>query len=166
MNKALRTRRFNIAANVMRRVARGSYNFNMGTWLLLSEKQAQYFREKSGIEKMTTVITDKILVNTVTNVVNEQSAQECGTAACFSGWLGLSEEARAEGAKTSFGGLTINGKQGAEGIAAFLGISLFEAEHLVYPAHYGCLRNDNPNAYDVLNRLHRIAERHEVDIDD
>lgn len=56
-------------------------------------------------------------------VYSEEEAHECGTIACFAGWLSLSPEFKEQGGKISSTGYPdLNGRYGPSAIGDFLGV--------------------------------------------
>jgi len=123
VNNELRLKRLKTAINIMDRVAKNNRaNFNLCVW----NSWSPYANHESG---------------------RAQSAEEierCGTAACFSGWLAISPEVKAEGGwQEGDGSLGFNGDadsvvDSAKSIMNYLGVTLREAANLIYPSHYAC----------------------------
>jgi hypothetical protein len=141
MDKATQRRRFNIALDVMRRAStRAGYTFYLGAWIRPAGKDRGRF----------------------TREITESSAAECGTSACFSGWLMLSKEAKDEGAVATRDGLMFNNETESGGIAKFLGITTHEAMRLVYPSNYHCANVQSIKPEDVMHRLYELTDKYGV----
>ena len=123
-----------LAIEVMGRVVRQQYEFDIGTW----------------------VGTDSDYSFPTT----EQEASECGTAACFAGWIALSPEGREAGMHLSKGGTPGHGNDyGVFSVVSFLDIPFVEAKHLAHgnKAVYGVPRSEI-TAQHVLDVLYRLRD--------
>jgi hypothetical protein len=173
-------RRIEMAIQVMKRVERGvkkgTHRFDLGTW---SEAADDYGSDAYDPDKMDALynklsitpknsqeyvkLSLKIFKAEHGIKATEKSYKECGTAACFSGWLAVSPEALAEGAcASSDGDLVYSGFGARDGIAKFLDITVEEAYELVSPSGYACASSDVAiTPADVLDKLYALLEKYD-----
>lgn len=137
----------NKAIAVMERVKRNGGEVNMGSW---------QFGAFSRVETCET----------------EEELNHCGSAACFAGWVAVSPEFKEAGGFVTGGGMPeipLAGKMergllGEDAIAAWLGISLKEADGLCYTGGddlcsvYGTDDCSEVTAEQVLEALYRLRD--------
>lgn len=165
---------FKVAINVMTRVhEKFADRFDLETWnnsrtftrIVANELDIDSWAELKDDGKFTEETLNKLCI--ASQKFNEETfLNECGTVACFSGWMALSKEARLCGATMAEdGSMQYKGYDDDKAMSEFLGVSQRVAEGLVYgdseyyPA--ACRNEERPvTALDVVKALRKILKKH------
>jgi hypothetical protein len=96
------------------------------------------------------------------SIKTEKIAHECGTAACFAGWIALSPEFQADGGTVQYTGRPqFDGSYGSQAIARWLDIGWQEAADLCMVGRKSYYDSANPSKEDVIEKLEMlIDEKH------
>jgi len=130
----------NIALTVMRRVRDEGYRFDM--------KSYQECVRGAAVK------------------TSEADLCDCGSAACFAGWLAVSPEFQAIGGGVDNTGIPTYKDEddaiesGADVIGRFFDIDHWDADNLIYPDHYALNRGIKPQ--DVIDKLEALLEANSV----
>lgn len=92
----------------------------------------------------------------------EEELHACGGAACFSGWLAVSEEWRADGGFSSPLGAALMGEEDdLNSISRWFGVKKGAVEGIIYPSTlvFGKKRLQDISAQDVIDALVRLRDR-------
>lgn len=82
----------------------------------------------------------------------EAEAQECGTAACFAGWVALSPEFQKDGGKVAIDGAPVyQYVNGYKAIALWLEIECIEAAELCFVGYHKLPEYNNKESHEITS---------------
>jgi hypothetical protein len=95
----------------------------------------------------------------------EADAHECGTVACFAGWVALSPEFQADGGGVGWYGEPILGEHSCElAIGKWLDIEINIAFGLCCGGQYCVYDNEDPTKEDVIEALETLRDTGKLEV--